>query len=114
MSTRAAEQALTPIALRSEHDAPADGIAIGALLGIPDGANLQPVSSPCLCVALEQLHRGVNAVGRELQVAVVAEGLTHDEIHGRGVAAECVDHEYLGVLLLSLRELAFHLDPRVA
>jgi hypothetical protein len=66
MSTRAAERALTPIALRSEHDARADDIAIGPLLRIPDGANLQPVSSPCLRVALEPLHRGVNAVGREL------------------------------------------------
>jgi hypothetical protein len=35
MSTRAAERALTPIALRSEHDARADGIAIGPLLRIP-------------------------------------------------------------------------------
>jgi hypothetical protein len=43
MSTRAAERALTPIALRSEHDARADGIAIGPLLRIPDAEKLQRV-----------------------------------------------------------------------
>ena len=114
MSTRAGEQALTPIALRSDNNARADGIAIGPLLRIPDGANLQPIPSPCLRVAPEQLRRGVNAIGRELQVAVAVEGLTPYEMHGRSVAAECVDHEYLEVLLLSLRELAIHLDPSVA
>ena len=105
---------MTPIALRGEHDARADGIAIGPLPRIPDAANLQPVPSPHLRAAPEKLHSDVNAVGRELQGAAVVEGLTPDEMHGRGVAAECVDHEYLRVRLHSLREFAFHLDPRIA